>query len=384
MRWYRHLLFEEYRIPEEAVGLYRLLFVAVSLLLVGAPSVYWVSEIPEYLYTPQRFSIVRLLGYRMPGPAALLTLDLSILLAYLLLLFGVKTRWSSLGLGLLLLLSFSIKFTIGKIGHGIMLNIIPLVMAFSAWGRAFVLGARPAGRPNYTGFAIFVLAWLFSFGMFTSGMSKLLGGWHRPDFFGACYHFNYRYYTWLDKQSLLAPVFADVKSIVFWKAMDYGTLLFELGFMVAVFKKRLFQLFCVVGILFHVATLLIFNIAYINNLLVYLLFIRWRPVLWYLEEKRWLPKLRRSITLKNLLLVAAFSLILYVLMVLVLDVHLSRDKLISPLSLLAYCTEYNFREIRGVLLLVSAPLVLLWTLYISRRYDRLVRAEKRQITEGEG
>jgi hypothetical protein len=70
---------------------------------------------------------------------------------------------------------------------------------------------------------------------------------------------------------------------VFWELLDWGTVLFEMGFLVAVVRKRTMRLFLAAAIGFHLGTLLMLNIAFVFNYIVYAVFISWAPLAKHLQ-----------------------------------------------------------------------------------------------------
>ena len=358
---YDHLLFHEYRLSYEALGLYRILFAGVYLLFVGVPAFSWLSEVPEFFYAPQPFNVARLFAQQVPPFGLLVALDIVVLLALLFVLFGFRTVAASLVLTVALLIGYSMKFSTGKIGHGIMLVIVPGIMAFSGWGRAWSLDQKRGESsspplPYANAYVPFLMALVLGFAMFTAGVSKWQGGWALPEHYGSFYHFNFRYHFWDGKQQYLAPWLAQGIPLLGWKFLDYTTLAFELLFLPAVLSKRWFQLFCLAAVGFHVATLLIFNIPYINNLLAYLLFIRWEGVVAWFKRIRGDAVLRQFLSVRSLLVGSFLFLLQHGLFMFVFNDHLVRDKLISPLSFLTLASDATFRDIRAVILLSLALL----------------------------
>ncbi|MGB7393953.1 MAG: hypothetical protein WA913_06135 [Pricia sp.] len=403
-KWYRHLVFKEYATSARNMGLYRIAFVFFYLLLFGVPTVTWLSQVPEFLFYPQIFSVARFYALYIPSDFWLGLIDFSIITAFTCLLFGVRTRFTSVALTVLLVLAFSLKFSTGKIGHAIFLAITPLFMAFSDWGEAFSVTGSTKTKDNkkmpremnaaedtkaqrkakaeresratdrkssndtslYNGFALFLLAFSFGFAMFTAGWLKILGGWLSPDQFGSFYHFGTRYFFREENTGLFTDILASNRNILIWKAMDYVTIAFECLFLFAVLNKRIFQWFCAFGILFHIATMLIFDIAYVNNLLVYLAFIPWNKVSAFLKSKKVLLPLERLLSIRNFWMVLAGLILCHFLFLFVLDGHLVRDKLISPfISTLSWLSSnMDFRDWRILFLLPLSALVLIWPLFL--------------------
>lgn len=203
-------------------------------------------------------------------------------------LFGYRTRAASLLVAALFLVGYGFSYSLGKINHNLLFVLVPLVMAGSGWGSAWSLDAL-AGRnaaganaaPRARNWTLTLLALLVGFGMFTAGFSKLIGGWLDPATHATQGHF-FRQYFLNGRQDLLAPVFLTFESKatplfrdLFWKTLDYATLLFEVGFLAAVAHPRATRLFMALAVFFHVGTALMLNIAFIFNLVAYAAFLPW-------------------------------------------------------------------------------------------------------------
>ncbi len=356
--YFDHLLFQEYKISLESLGVYRISLALAYLLFAGIPTFSYLAKVPDFFYSPQTYNIARFYTENTPQLWILALIDFGILFSLLFILFGYKIRWSSILFSVLLLLGFSMKFSLGKLGHGIMLVVVPAVMAFSGWGQKFSLPQNRAVKKFLpSGYFPFLLALILGFAMFTAGLSKVAGGWGSPQYNGTFYHFFYPFHFWEGKQSFLAPMFANLP--VWWfKAMDYFTVAFELLFLPAVLNKRIFQIFCVISVFFHIATMLIFNIPYINNLIALLLFIRWDGVIHFLKRNNVLSFLQKMMTWKNFFIITILFIVQHLLFLFIWNENLVDDKLISPLSFLALMVEPDFRFIRAMVLLPLSFLIL--------------------------
>lgn len=360
-----YLLFEEYRLSSEALGLYRIGFAAVYLIILGVPSFAWLSQVAEFFYAPQMFNVARLLSDYVPRFEVLLLLDVVIAISLGAMLFGFKTKLVSWLLTLTLLVGFAFQYSLGKIDHNIILVLIPAVMSFSGWEQAFSIDAQAANRPSQPpdGYAPFVMALVLGFAMFTAGVPKLLGGWLSWDASGMFHHFYSRYYFW-DRQTLLAPLLAGDTPHWIWKAMDYTAVLFELLFLPAVFNKRVFQGFCCLAVAFHVVNLLILNITFSGNLLAYLLFIRWQPVIAQLKQWRIPERLERLMTYRNFALTLLFLMGQYYWCVYAGDVRFGFRTDSSLLEALTKLVGVRVSYLGSIALIVISLFVMGWQLII--------------------
>lgn len=358
-RFYHHLLFEEYRLSYEALALYRVAFATLYIGILGVPSFTWLSQIAPYFFEPQPFNLARLLVTRLPDFWVLLLLDVTVLIALVSILFGFKTKLMSWLLTLSLLVGYTIQYSLGKIDHTIILVMLPAIMSFSGWEKRFSLDAKQAGLSKKDdapdGYVPFIVALVLGFGIFTASVPKIFGGWLLFDRSAVVYQYYARYYSY-GGPALLAPLFIGGVPLWAWKVADYSAVLFEFLFFPAVLSKRVFQCFCGLAILFHVANLLVLNITFNSNLLVYLLFIRWDAVLALLRQR--LDRLPRWFTYRNFLFVLLFVFIQYYGCVYAFRPFIGEDS--STVALLMKPFDAPVRLLGSLILLLIALLILGW------------------------
>jgi hypothetical protein len=75
-------------------------------------------------------------------------------------------------------------------------------------------------------------------------------------------------------------------SWLIWKPLDYATVLFELGFAVAIFSPRRLRLFCAGAVVFHFAIFLAFGIDFTGSVVAYAIFFQWSTVVDRLQLPR--------------------------------------------------------------------------------------------------
>jgi hypothetical protein len=208
--------------------------------------------------------------------------DLLVRISFVSLLFGYRTKFSSLSFGLLMVFGFSYLFSYGKIDHVIYAVIFPLIMAFSNWGGALSVDAANRNKPSSQspgGWTLAYLSLLLGWGYFTAGLPKLLGGWMDPENSATAGFLIKKYYTG-EENLYLVDFFATLDNLFIYKMLDYGTLVFELGFIIAIISPR----WCLraIGIAagFHLGVLLTLNIPFTLHVLVFLPFI-----MYYFFEK---------------------------------------------------------------------------------------------------
>ncbi|MFP4293362.1 MAG: HTTM domain-containing protein [Cyclobacteriaceae bacterium] len=276
------LIYDEYKLPEGAVSLFRIVYAAFVIFVAGVPQYRWIAERPDFFYNPPTFSLANLFD-GFPGYPFLFCLDLLLVSLFVFLLFGLYTRAVTLLIGIVMVVGFSFYYSFGKINHDALLMIyVPFVMFFSNWNQYYSLDRR---RKSFSEnrkerhWPVLLLALLLGFGMFSAGVPKMLDGWlslSTQAVKGFVVNFNY-YDTFPDR--FLQPYLISFDNPVFWELMDYSAVFFEIFFLLAVIRRRLFMAFIVFAVIFHTMNILFFSISFVNNLALYLLFIDWKPVL---------------------------------------------------------------------------------------------------------
>jgi hypothetical protein len=270
----RSILSVDYRRSPEALAAYRIAFAASCLLLVGVPQFSWISDNPAAFFHPPPG-----LAQLMPGfpPAWLLqALDLTIVLLFGVLLLGRHVRTASLALFALILYGNLFRFSFGKIDHDILFVLTPLLFAWS-WGGS--VSSDAPGRERHDqgerGLALGLLACLIAFGFTTSAIPKMV---HWLDFDLTTHAVK----GWVFKAAIsdrgghLVPFFTRLEAPLFWEIADIVAVLFEIGFVVALFVgPRLFKVWIGMAVLFHFFNYLMLNISFVVYIPVYLAFVDW-------------------------------------------------------------------------------------------------------------
>jgi HTTM domain len=256
------------------LAVFRILYASLVLVMV-VPVATWLPLAPRAFFNPPI------------GPAALFTappplsvvLGLNVLLSLFaaMLLVGWRTGVASAGTGLTLLALDSWAYSLGHITHDILMVVTPLVLGFSAWGRALSVDAarrrRPA-RERAEAWPIALLALLVGFAMFTAGWAKATTGWLDPELRCSYGHLVFNY-LFTGRETWAAKLAVRVDSDWFWKVADWAAVALELAFLPAAVHRRPFCLILAVATLFHLWVLLLFDISFGANILVYGAFVRY-------------------------------------------------------------------------------------------------------------
>ena len=273
---YDNWLFNTYKISDKGLSIYRIIYSLFILLIIGVPNFCKVlNPHSEIFYNPPFFSFSTL--FNDFPPVLLYFISFSLPLLYILLLIGYKTRIISLFIALLSLIGFNFLYSYGKISHGSYLFwLIPFFMSFTNWGSFYTIN-----NSNYknadNSWPIVILALSIGFFMFSSGFSKLFGGWLDLNSQATCGNF-YRHYLVKEKQEYLSFLLLNINSKYFWEFLDYFVVLFEVFFLLAIFKRDYFHFFIFIAFFFHAFNFFFFNINFNENIVIYLLFFDWGQV----------------------------------------------------------------------------------------------------------
>ena len=279
-----------------ALGIFRI-FYAFIMLFVGLIPYERISSFAPQLYDPKASLAV---FFDLPAPWFFLFLDYLIPILLVLLLFGFKTRWSSLLLGLAFIVGNSFLYSFGKINHGNLLSsVLPLIMAFSNWGDAYSIDSRAGKEIRNESWAICLLSLVIGFGMFTAGIQKLGGGWLDINFLAIKYHIFNNYLN--GRGGVLMEHVIQIDSVFFWEFMDWLIVLFELGLLVAVINRRLYAVWISFGMLFHLGVFLILEITFYKNFIPYLLFINWTLFISVMGIRRAIDKIKHWLRIEVML-----------------------------------------------------------------------------------
>jgi len=287
---------ESYRVPLRSLALVRIFF-AASALLLGVSNFTWVSSSPPAFFHPP--ISLALFWDNFPSYTFLQGLSTLVCICYIFLLFGYCTRITSIALSLLLIVGYTFAYSFDKIDHNIMEVIFPAVMAFSGWGKALSIDASKRSESAYrlSGSVTYGPAWpialmtlFIGFGYFSAGFGKLSWIDLDPTTHGAR-SWLLRSYFVHGHQDLLAPLFVSLNSLYLWEAMDLAAVTFEVGFLFAVLRARLFRSFVAAAVFFHFTNYLMLNIPFAGMIRIYGIYLPWGSLIGWVGIQRWNEKL---------------------------------------------------------------------------------------------
>jgi hypothetical protein len=94
------------------------------------------------------------------------------------------------------------------------------------------------------------------------------------------------------RDALLVPLAIQIDNRFIWELLDWSTILFEVGFLAAVWRPKWFKFFLVIAVFFHFSTQLLMNISFLHNFLAYSAFLNWHRIYNKINTLcGWLPEL---------------------------------------------------------------------------------------------
>ena len=266
------------RIDVESLCIFRVMFGLFTILLFWRRYA-WLGAVPDAFFKPPIFSLAALFN-SFPPAAFCQFIDIAVGICTLTLTLGCLTRISTVLLLLLLLIGNSFYFSLGFINHEILYLCVLLVMCFQDWGRMFSVDALLQGRTATAETtrpmtSLWLLIILIAFGFFTSGYGKAFS-WIDFDLTtsGFLAWFYDGYFT-LGRNQLLAPLVLKIHAPLLWELLDISAVVFELGFLVAMWTRRSWYAWLTIACFFHLANCLLLNISFTANAVAYMAFVPW-------------------------------------------------------------------------------------------------------------
>lgn len=279
--WFDRWIFESYTVTPEGLALYRIAFALFALLFVAPGHSQYASftsfaTLPDAFFLPPPGPMQFVSGF--PPVAFFEALHVLLPLSLAALLFGVYTRAASVTTTVLFLLGYGFSYSVGKVNHNMLFVLLPAVMALSNWGAAYSVDAQ-RGRTSrvVASWPIVLVVLITGFAMFTAGVPKILGGWLDPSTQAAQGRLVRQVFVH-GRTDLLAPFAAQFDNPVVWELADIATVVFEVGFLVAVLHPFTTRLFAVGAVAFHTGIMAVMNIAFLYNFIVYAAVLPWARI----------------------------------------------------------------------------------------------------------
>lgn len=271
-------IFDSYHPTTEGLGLFRI-FTALFFLFFLMPNASYYSELalfPADFYNPPPGPMMVLDSF--PPAWFFFVVHYLLVISWIGVLVGYKTRLMSLAAAGFTLILLGFIFSIGKVNHQMLLILLPAIMAFSGWGRAYSVDERHAKTINgANGWTFVLLALFIGFMFFTAGFPKFLGGWLQGDSLATKGHLLNQYFV-RGRTEMLSGYMVEFDSPFFWGVLDWATVLFEAGFLIAAFRAGWTRLFVCIAVLFHFSTMLTLNIGFLVNFPAYAAFLPWDKI----------------------------------------------------------------------------------------------------------
>ncbi|WP_442589260.1 hypothetical protein ACSBL2_24895 [Pedobacter sp. AW31-3R] len=318
-------ILNDYYIDPKYLSIYRIIYCFIVLFLIGLPSYSWIAGSLDYLFNPPVLSFSALFSH-FPAGWFFITLTLLNLCFFMLMFLGVASRWTSLLFSITCIIGHNFWYSFGKIDHLLLWYLAPAFLGFAGWGKYFSLNLFTQKHTSYkissntNAMIILIFALAIGFSMFTSAAEKMIGGWLSWKGEGVRFHFL-RIYNTIDRNDFLTPILQSFDNHIFWKMMDYSALILEFGFIFSVIRIKYFRFFIAAGVVFHMLVLLMFNIPFYSNLIVYLIFIDWNLLTtkWNLESV--FIKNKKERTIVNIMGITATFFTIYWLVILCKNIH---------------------------------------------------------------
>jgi hypothetical protein len=268
--WHR-FVFDEYRASWESLVNFRIGYAAL-LLALYVPNYLWIAHYPDTFFRPP----IGLTAFFFTGfPPAWVFVALNVVLigALVYLLAGRGVWTATLLTTGCLLFGNAWAYSFGKIDHDILLVILPPFLLAAGWD-----GKGPTRAWPLALFALTVAA-----AMFTAAFQKAVTGWLDPTV-SAVFGHTLRNAIADHRDSPARHLVLQMLPYAAWKAADYSTLLFEAGFLVAMFRRTAFLAVCSVACLFHFGVAMLMQITFLSNVIAYAAFVDWKRIV----ERLWI------------------------------------------------------------------------------------------------
>lgn len=283
-RW----IFDTYQVSNEGLGLFRICGSMFLLFFLipgrGLEHYRYLASLPADFYMPPPGPMMLLESF---PPFIVFQIIYGLIILFTLgMLVGYRTKMMSILAGISVLVMQGLVYSVGKVNHEILVATFPIVMAFTNWGNSFSIDSvrNTEKKQNPESWPLVLLSLFIGFMMFTAGFPKILGGWLDPSTQAVKAHL-FRQFFVHEREAFLAGYAIQFHNDLFWELFDWVTIVFEIGFLIAVWKAKWFRLFLIIVVFFHFSTKLLLNISFLPNFLVYAAFLKWSAVYQFNQRK---------------------------------------------------------------------------------------------------
>jgi hypothetical protein len=264
-----HWMFEEYAPATGGLPLYRITFALLLLVFfIPAPTVF--ATLPASFYSPQIGPAALFSAF--PPPWFCEAVNFLMVLGAVALLFGYRVRAASLGIAVLFVVLRSFNYAIGKVDGDVLVPVALFCLAWSAWGGRYSMDAVRVGvtpRRAYPAWPVCLLAMIVGLCFLTAFYSKAKSGWldWRLE---TCHGQLLLNYIGAERPCRLADEMFTIHSHLFWKSLDYSTVMLEGAFILCVPRLLAMRFIMASACLFHAGIFFSMDIFFASNLIVYL------------------------------------------------------------------------------------------------------------------
>lgn len=305
-RW----IFQGYASVVGGLPLYRIFF-ACFLIIFYLPRNSQVWTLPQSFFEPRLSPALLFPGF--PPQWFFLGTDYLLELGAFCLLFGCRTRFFSLLLAGLIVLVNSFQYATGKVAHDILVPATLFCLAWSDWGRHYSSDARrlpSVSRSSAPVWPLTLLMLTIGLCMLTAAISKAKSGWLDPSI-ECCRGQMLLNYVGLERPKVLADYMLTINTPVFWKFLDFSTVILEGGFIIAMFWLPIMRFATATACVFHAFIYFSMDIFFIANPAAYASLVDFRFLLRYQRIRRYFRCFSRFARQVRLVPLAVFVAIFY-------------------------------------------------------------------------
>lgn len=253
-----------------------LIRIAFGIWVIAFPvDVTWIADVPAAFFHPRPGLFAFLAA--PPSEPFLVALTIAKVALGIALTLGIATMPVSVALSVALIVGSGVSYSYSKVDHFILFELTPVFLACAGWGWKWSMDnvvrlSRDTRLPGAArGMPVLLFAMTIGWAMLSAAAPKAAGGWLDPDR-SASRGYLVRDIAYGEKLGPLGPQAMAVHSDVFWKLLDYATLVAEGGLILMVFWPMAFRLWLLLLASFHVGVFLTLGISFADYILVYAVF----------------------------------------------------------------------------------------------------------------